>query len=115
MTAAMMFEAGDHSYVYAHVLKQTLKVLRHNASLTLTGSDGGVDLLRVDSLLNLGEPLKAIIHHIHIVIIPRSDVPGTEKMRRVLAHNYVLLLSLVPFASEALTVLPLHLPHSHPI
>ena len=91
MTAAMMFEAGDHSYVYAHVLKQTLLGLRHNASLTLTGSDGGVDLLRIDSLLNLGE----------------------EKMRRVLEHNYVLLMSLVPFAGEALTISselnPMHL------
>ena len=54
MTAAMMFEAGDHSYVYAHVLRQTLELLRHNEACSVTGSDGGVDLLRVDSLLNLG-------------------------------------------------------------
>ena len=110
------FQAGDHSYVYAHVLRQTLEVilrnatrapssypnpslqvLRHNKGCVVEGSDGGVDLLRVESLLNLGK----------------------EKMARVLQHNYALLLSLTPFAPDSLSLTvdasPLHIGPVSPI
>jgi len=92
-TAALMLEAGDNSYVYAHVLRQTLEMLRHNQSCIPEGTDGGVDLLRVDSLNNLGQ----------------------ERKQRVLEHKYVLLMSLVPFAPDASTIACNRPPHLGPM
>eukprot|EP00658_Telonema_sp_P-2_P021842 TRINITY_DN18708_c0_g1_i4.p1 TRINITY_DN18708_c0_g1~~TRINITY_DN18708_c0_g1_i4.p1 ORF type:complete len:567 (-),score=132.08 TRINITY_DN18708_c0_g1_i4:740-2440(-) len=67
-------DPDDASYLYACALRSALVTLRHNSACTTEGSDGGVDILRVDSLHALGELRK----------------------HRVLSHQYSILMSLSP-------------------
>eukprot|EP00656_Telonema_subtile_P017989 TRINITY_DN19704_c0_g1_i2.p1 TRINITY_DN19704_c0_g1~~TRINITY_DN19704_c0_g1_i2.p1 ORF type:complete len:648 (-),score=142.64 TRINITY_DN19704_c0_g1_i2:12-1955(-) len=71
-------DPDDTSYLYACALREALGTLRHNPEWTVEGSDGGVDILRIDSLHALGELRKG----------------------RVLAHHYTILMSLSPLDSK---------------
>lgn len=71
-------DPDDPSYLHAYALRGALTTLRHNPACTTEGTDGGVDLLRIDSLHALGEPRKS----------------------RVLAHHYTVLMSLSPLDAK---------------
>lgn len=75
-------------YKHAIAIRETLKFLRHNKDFRLTDTDGGVDLIRCESLNNLDSSTKL----------------------RVLDMNYSILISMAPLASGSL-VLPSCIPN----
>jgi len=69
-------------YTHAIALRNTLRFLRHNPKFEMAGFDGGVDMIRCESLNNLDN--------------------GTKM--RIIEMNYSILIATAPIASRALSL-----------
>jgi hypothetical protein len=69
-------------YRHAIALRSTLRFLRHNPNFKFANSDGGVDMVRSESLNNLD--------------------PATKL--RILETNYAVMISMAPLAAGTLTL-----------